>query len=149
MNCENIKNLSLAYFEEDMKSEQRQMVENHLQSCQSCSEFYLFTKMNFVEIEKSKRKENDPYFYSALMAKIENQNAPSTVLSRQPMLRLSLISLVLVFSVFSGLFIGNYSAEVLNSTADITETTTVEQLGFDLANNEIDIFNNLTTNDNE
>jgi len=151
MNCDNIKNLSLEYFGDDLDSEQRQMIENHLQTCKSCSQYYVFSKINYFEIEKSKRTENDPYFYSALMAKIENQNSNSTILSRNPSLRLSLVSIMMVISIFGGLLIGSYSAEILNTnTTTVNETITSEdQLGFDLANNELDIFTDLNTSNNE
>ncbi len=149
MNCDNIKELSFAYFKDEIDVEQRQKIESHLHSCRSCSNFYLFTKMNFAKIEEARLKENDPYFYPALMAKIENQNTSSTLISRNPVLRLSLVSLILLISIFSGLFIGNYSAELYNSSTNITEPTSEQQLGLDLANNEIDIFNDLYINDDE
>lgn len=151
MNCDNIKNLSLEYFGSNIDSEQRTNIENHLQNCKSCSQFYLFSKINYLEIEKSKRTENDPYFYSALMAKIENQNSRSTILSRNPSFRISLVAIIMVISIFGGLLIGSYSAEILNANlTTVNETiTTEDQLGFDLANNELDIFTDLNNNNNE
>lgn len=151
MNCDNIKKLSLEYFGEEVDSEQRQMIENHLQSCKSCSQYYLFSKINYLKIEKSKRTENDPYFYSALMVKMENQDSQSTILSRNPSLRLSLAAIMMVVSIFGGLLIGSYSSDILNTnTATIYENNTSEdQLGFDLANNELDLFTDLNTNNNE
>ncbi len=148
MNCDNIKDISLAYFAGELNTEQKLIVDSHLQNCKSCSHYYAFSKTNFSAIEKAKRKENDPFFYSALMAKMENQNSTSTVLSHNPALRLALLTIIMIISVFSGLFIGNYSAETLN-TASTNETIEIEQLGFDLANNDLDIFTNFNTNNNE
>lgn len=151
MNCDNIKSLALEYFEEESNSENRKVIEDHLQNCRSCSHYYLFSKMNYLQIEKDKRTEIDPYFYSVLMAKIENQTNKSTILTRNPSHRLSIVAIILVITVFGGLLLGTYSASILNSNANIVIESNIvdDEALFDLANNEIDIFNNVNSNSNE
>ncbi len=144
MNCKQIVSLSVAYYTHQLDENTNAAIQNHLVNCRSCKSFYAYTQNSLNHIQSEKRTDNDPYFYVALKAKIENQKQENNSwITPKPALRYAILTFVIVLSIFGGLLFGSYSAEVLNTTTINAQINTDNQLGFDMADNDIDLFKNL------
>ena len=144
MNCKQIVSFSVAYYTHQLDENTNAAIQKHLAHCRSCNSFYAYTQNSLNHIQLEKRTDNDPYFFAALKAKIENQKQENkSWITPMPALRFAMLTLVVVLSIFGGLLFGSYTAEVLNTTTINTQINTDNQLGFDMADNDIDLFKNL------
>jgi len=82
-------------------------VETHLRECASCRGFAGYLQETFESVERSRVTDPDPYFYTRVKARIENQLQPlpaGTIWGR--VLQPALFTLVLAVAVYTGVLIG-------------------------------------------
>lgn len=142
MNCEEIKTISISYIQNELAANQREIVGTHLSICEDCSNYYAFinTSLNQVGIEK--RKENDPFYFSSLMAKMENQKS-ARVIAPIRVLQTSALVAAMFIAILGGSLIGSYGAETLNYNSATIENVDDNFIAGDFTENDFDLFNDL------
>jgi anti-sigma factor RsiW len=144
MNCEEIKTLSISYIQNELDANQIEQVNSHLANCKSCSAFFTFSSLSIQQINNEKKTELDPFYFSSLMAKMENQQS-STQKRFAPIriLQTSALVAAMFIAVLGGSFIGTYSAEAFNTDAAVMENADDNIIASDFTNNDFDLFNDL------
>lgn len=108
MNCKTIHNKIIFFVEEELSAHEMRAVEKHLKSCSSCALFADELQKTLGLIEKEKVSEQNPFFYTRVKARLENQQEkirmPRPVLIRimQPLA----FSILLVLGVYGGVQLG-------------------------------------------
>jgi hypothetical protein len=98
----------ILYLEGLLKGPELEEVERHLEGCTSCRKFAGYLTESLEAIEKSKITENDPFFYTRLKAKLENQSVSGyEKISFTRILQPVLLTLVLVVAIIAGIGIGS------------------------------------------
>ena len=144
MNCEEIKTFSISYIQNELDASQIELIDSHLANCKSCSSFYNFSKLSIEQINKEKKTELDPFYFSSLMAKMENQQS-STQKRFAPIriLQTSALVAAMFIAILGGSFIGTYSATTFNTDAAAIENMDENIIASDFTNNDFDLFNDL------
>jgi predicted anti-sigma-YlaC factor YlaD len=141
MRCHDFKNTSFSYLQKEMNDSQAKAMENHLLECHSCAAYFAFVKQNWQHIQKEIKTEDDPYFYSRLKSKIENQSTQEQSGTFARVMRLGTLSFMIVFAIATGGILGNYGVQLLNTTAVENLSSSDELFSNDFDNTEFDLFN--------
>lgn len=112
MNCKNIHKAMVPYIENELDKNLRGEFEEHIKSCDDCRLFLEEFQKTFSIIETEKVTETNPFFYTALKAKMENRATKTTgvfnfLLSKY--LQPALFSVLLIAGIYFGLNIGEKS----------------------------------------
>ena len=82
MKCKNLHKKLIFFLEGDLSPKMMEEVQNHLDECSSCAAFAKELKQTLGIIETEKELEVNPYFYTRLKARLENQNEQSPAFGR-------------------------------------------------------------------
>jgi predicted anti-sigma-YlaC factor YlaD len=108
INCKKCHNELIPYLEGLLKGPELKEVELHLEECASCRGFAGYLSESFGVIGRSKFIENDPFFYTRLKAKLENQSVSGhEKISFTRILQPVLLTLVLMVAIIAGIGIGS------------------------------------------
>ena len=141
MHCKEIENIIWDYAEGKLPVAQQNAVKEHLESCASCAALVQGISSGLTIIEKSKKTEADPYFFSRLEARLQNETEKSGGRVAYG-LRFALAASIAIIGIIGGSLLGSYSAEQLNSMTGSTQVSTLnDELGFDFADNSFDLIN--------
>jgi len=118
MKHESIHKDLIFYLDNELSVERRTDVEKHLEECADCRSFLAFLQEEIQIIEKEKKPEVSPFFYTRLSARLEEkpeyQAQSQWVRLAQP----AFFSLVLLAGIYGGLKLGsNASAPEVNQQA--------------------------------
>lgn len=109
MKCKNLHKKLIFFLEGDLSPRMMEEVQNHLDECSSCAAFAKELKQTLGIIENEKELEVNPYFYTRLKARLENQNEQSPAFGRiifARVLQPVIFSILLVIGIYSGIKIG-------------------------------------------
>lgn len=141
MHCKEIENIIWDYAEGKLPEAQQNAVKKHLESCTSCAALAQGISSSLDVIEKSKKTEANPYFYSHLEARLQNETEKAGGKIAYS-LRFALAASIAIIGIVGGSLLGSYSAEQLNSMKSTSQTSTLnDELGFDFADNSFDLIN--------
>jgi anti-sigma factor RsiW len=124
------------YLDNELSDEKRTAVEKHLEECADCRSFLAFLQEEIQIIEKEKKPEVSPFFFTRLSARLEEnpnrQQHSQWVRLAQP----AFFSIILVLGIFGGLRLGNNaSSPKLNQPV----TSSIQMLN-DFADEPIESF---------
>lgn len=121
MNCKNLHKKLIFFLEGDLSKYESEQVQLHLSDCEDCRLFLNEMKktLGIIEIEKS--PDVNPFFYTRLKARLENQESTQPYYSRQPVyskvLQPAVFTLLLLVGIYSGFKVGqSKSAQLANDT---------------------------------
>lgn len=109
MKCKSIHKNLLFYLEGNMMEEKRREIAEHLQHCEACRNFEHELELTLGIIDSEKNMPVNPFFYTRLKAKLENQSAPSFSQQRNFVLRFiqpAVFSLLMLIGIYAGIKIG-------------------------------------------
>lgn len=131
MKCKTLHKNLIFYLDGDLSKSENEQIQLHLAKCENCALFFeeLKKTVGIIEIEKSPAV--NPFFYTRLKAKLENQESkklqafhiPTLVKVLQPVM----FSILLVVGVYSGIRIGQTSPIKVYST-NLFEQETIPYL---------------------
>lgn len=125
MKCRDLHNKLIFYLETDLPKEKMIQIQLHLNKCRECSLFLEDMKKTIEIIEADKIQQTDPFFYTRLKAKMENQTESQkkyigqTFLIR--VLQPSLFTLLLLGGIYAGYKLGADEATYKSASLESQE----------------------------
>ena len=114
MNCNDLHKKLIFFIEAELPKEEMQKIQLHLNNCEECSLFLEDMKKTLGIIETDKIQKADPFFYTRLKARMENEIEPQTDFSKQPVLvrilQPALFTILLLAGIYGGYKIGGTEA---------------------------------------
>ena len=114
MNCIDLHKKLIFFIEAELPKEEMQEIQLHLNDCKACSLFFEDMKKTLGTIEADKIQKADPFFYTRLKARMENEIELQTNFSKQPVLvrilQPALFTILLLAGIYGGYQIGGTEA---------------------------------------
>ncbi|MBN2636854.1 MAG: zf-HC2 domain-containing protein [Prolixibacteraceae bacterium] len=114
MNCNDLHKKLIFFIEAELPKEEMQKIQLHLNKCEECSLFLDDMKKTLGTIEADKIQTADPFFYTRLKARMENENEPQIGFNKQPILirilQPALFTILLLAGIYGGYKIGGTEA---------------------------------------
>ncbi len=108
MKCKTIHSKLIFFLEKELAPAEMQAVQAHLDSCTDCALFAEEMKKTLSIFETDKVKEVNPFFYTRVKAKLENQSLPQ--LTARPVvvriLQPVAFSIILLLGIYGGIKLG-------------------------------------------
>lgn len=109
MQCKTLHKNLIFFLEGDLPEKEMKKVEAHLVECPDCLAFSLEMKKTLGIIEEEKQLEVNPFFYTRLKARLENQETQKKpfwqpVFSR--VLQPAFFSIILLLGIYGGIKMG-------------------------------------------
>ncbi len=124
------------YIDNELSVERRIAVEKHLEECADCRSFLSFLQEEIQIIEKEKKPEVSPFFFTRLSARLEEKQFYQTQSQWVRLAQPAFFSLVLLAGIYGGLKLGsNASSPKVNQ-----QTTSSIQMLNDFAAEPIESF---------
>lgn len=110
MNCKEIQNKLIFLVGNELQETAEQLMMQHIQTCDSCSLLYHSVREAFNKMENEKKIASNPYLYTRIQQKINNQN---TTVEKGifGMLKESVVILVVAAAISIGVVVGYISKE--------------------------------------
>jgi len=110
MNCKTLHTKIIFFNEGSLPSWEMEEIKIHLENCSDCVAFANEMKKTLAVIENEKMPQLNPFFYTRVKARLENQ-AENVALARQTpvlvrILQPALFSLLLLAGIYTGVKIG-------------------------------------------
>lgn len=110
MNCKTLHTKIIFFLEGELPASEMEEIKVHLENCSDCAAFAYEMKKTLAVIENEKMPHLNPYFYTRVKARLENQ-AENVALARQTpvlvrILQPAVFSLLLLAGIYSGIKIG-------------------------------------------
>lgn len=110
MNCNTLHTKIIFFTEGSLPSWEMEEIKIHLENCSDCTAFANEMKKTLAVIENEKMPQLNPFFYTRVKARLENQ-AENVVATRQTpvlvrILQPALFSLLLLAGIYTGVKIG-------------------------------------------
>jgi predicted anti-sigma-YlaC factor YlaD len=130
MNCKNVKNNLISFFENELPEEQRVEMENHLKACSDCSRLLEDFSQLWGALKHRERIEPSFYFWTRLRQRIiEYEEGKKPVLGWLGGLvgwaRPAVAVGVLVICIFLGYSLGNFPQSVNGQTTSQVDERTI------------------------
>ena len=115
MDCIICRNELEAYHLGNLPEDMKATVEDHLNNCIECSEYYKALMLSEMIISREKEIEPGPYLASRIMSAIENSESEAQESKLFRILKPALMTASLAAAIFAGILIGNVYAPVVES----------------------------------
>ena len=119
MNCKKAHKKLIFFLEKELSNSEMNLVKEHLNNCSECALFVEEMKLTLGILERDKVVEENPYFYTRVKARLENQKQ-EMIVSRPVLVRILqpiAFSLILMLGVYGGVKLGTpHKAELANIT---------------------------------
>lgn len=110
MNCKTLHTKIIFFLEEELPDCEMEEIKVHLESCPGCIAFASEMKKTLTVLHNDKLQEVNPFFYTRVKARLENQEAEKTAARRNPVLmrilQPALFSMLLLGGIYAGIKIG-------------------------------------------
>jgi len=111
MNCKKIHTDLIFYLGHELSNEKMEAIGWHLETCADCRQFAKMLQSQLEVIDKEKCPEVSPYFYTRVMAKLDDN--PTETKSFLPNWAQAIaFSVLLIAAVTAGIYMGYQSSEV-------------------------------------
>ncbi|MDB4583908.1 zf-HC2 domain-containing protein [Draconibacterium sp.] len=121
MNCKKAHNKLIFFLEKELPISDMKQVQEHINSCSDCALFVEEMKKTLSILAAEKSPEVNPFFYTRLKAKLENQETERESAVGRPVLARVLqpvaFSIILLLGIYGGIKLGQpYQPELANSS---------------------------------
>lgn len=110
MNCKTLHKKLIFFLEGDLPAKEAEEVAAHLAQCNSCAAFAEDLKKTLEIIQLEKTPKVNPFFYTRLKARMENEeikeNQPAGISIWEKVLQPAFFSLLLIAGIYTGIKIG-------------------------------------------
>ena len=118
MKCNKVHNQLIFFLEGELSAVEMKSVQEHLDTCSDCALFLEEMKKTLSILETEKTASVNPFFYTRVKAKLENQQEVGTLTGRRPvfvkLLQPIAFSIILLLGIYAGIKIGASSAQPEN-----------------------------------
>ncbi len=117
MKCKTIHSKIIFYLDGELALDEMEQIKLHLSQCNDCAAFAGELSKSMAILESEKSPKINPFFYTRLKAKLENQESGQNEIYRRPVLirilQPAFFSILLFVGIYGGIKIG----QPANSTA--------------------------------
>ena len=110
MKCKTLHNKLIFFLEGELPEKEMELVKKHLSECSTCASFAEEMKQTLGILETEKSPAVNPFFYTRLKAKLENQESEQKqVFWNQGLIRIlqpAIFSMLLLIGIYAGIKIG-------------------------------------------
>ena len=125
MKCNDLHKKLIFYLEADLPENELKQIDLHLSECTECSLFLEDMKKTLGIIETDKIQKTDPFFYTRLKARMENQPEVEAGFIRRPVfirvLQPALFTILLLAGIYGGYKIGKTEASYKSASLESQE----------------------------
>ncbi|WP_346855659.1 zf-HC2 domain-containing protein [uncultured Draconibacterium sp.] len=116
MKCKTVHNNLIFFLEKELPVLEMKQVQEHLDTCPDCALFAEEMKKTLSILETEKATENNPFLYTRIKAKLENQEEAERIQVARPILIRVLqpvaFSVLLLLGIYGGIKMGNVGSPV-------------------------------------
>lgn len=109
MNCQIVQKKLIFFLEKELSGSEMKAVQEHLDSCHDCALFAEEMKKTLSILDSEKVTGINPFFYTRVKAKLENQ-AEGQMMRRPVLVRVLqpvAFSMILLLGIYGGIKLGN------------------------------------------
>lgn len=110
MNCKTLHTKIIFFTEGSLPAREMEEIKIHLENCSDCAAFAIEMKNTLAVIENEKMPQLNPFFYTRVKARLENQSENVVITQQTPVLvrilQPALFSLLLLIGIYTGVKIG-------------------------------------------
>jgi hypothetical protein len=110
MNCNTLHTRIIFFTEGSLPQNEMEEIRSHLEKCPDCAAFAEEMKKTLIILQNDKLQEVNPFFYTRVIARLENQAAEKVAVQQSPVfvriLQSAFFSLLLVAGIYTGIKIG-------------------------------------------
>jgi anti-sigma factor RsiW len=110
MNCNTLHTRIIFFTEGSLPQNEMEEIRSHLEKCPDCAAFAEEMKKTLIILQNDKLQEVNPFFYTRVKARLENQAAEKVAVQQSPVfvriLQSAFFSLLLVAGIYTGIKIG-------------------------------------------
>jgi len=118
MECKSLHKKIIFFLEGELSAEEMEQMKLHLSECGDCAAFAREMEKTFAILQSEKSPAINPFFYTRLKAKMENQAAEQNVIFRNPVwariLQPAFFSVLLLAGIYMGIKIGQPTVNKMN-----------------------------------
>ncbi len=110
MKCKAIHKKMIFFLENDLPEKEMEEIRLHLAGCKECAAFAEYMKKTLNVIDQERKPDVNPFFYTRVKARLENQAVKETVTPLWArILQPAVFTLLLLFGIYAGIKIGQPS----------------------------------------
>jgi len=117
MKCKTIHSKIIFYLDGDLSLNEMEKIKLHLSQCVDCAAFAADLQKSMAILESEKSPKINPFFYTRLIAKLENQESGHNEINRRPVLLRVLQPAFFSVLLFVGIYAGIKIGQPVNSSA--------------------------------
>lgn len=125
MNCNTLHTRIIFFTEGSLPQNEMEEIRSHLEKCPDCAAFAEEMKKTLIILQNDKLQEVNPFFYTRVKARLENQAAEKVAVQQSPVfvriLQSAFFSLLLVAGIYTGIKIGQPEKIHTNSSVYIED----------------------------
>lgn len=110
MDCKTLHRKMIFYIDGELPIPEMEKIKIHLDECSECAAFYEEMKKTLDVLTAEKQREINPFFYTRLKARMENQATIQTVFNQNriwaKVLQPAFFTVLLLAGIYSGIKIG-------------------------------------------
>jgi anti-sigma factor RsiW len=110
MNCNTLHTRIIFFTEGSLPQNEMEEIRSHLEKCPDCAAFAKEMKKTLIILQNDKLQKVNPFFYTRVKARLENQAAEKVAVQQSPVfvriLQSAFFSLLLVAGIYTGIKIG-------------------------------------------
>lgn len=110
MNCNTLHTRIIFFTEGSLPQNEMEEIRSHLEKCPDCAAFAEEMKKTLIILQNDKLQKVNPFFYTRVKARLENQAAEKVAVQQSPVfvriLQSAFFSLLLVAGIYTGIKIG-------------------------------------------
>jgi len=110
MKCKSLHKKIIFFLDGELPVDEMQQMKLHLLECKDCAAFAAEMEKTFAILQSEKSPAINPFFFTRLKAKMENQAAGQSEISRNPIwariLQPAFFSILLIAGIYTGIKIG-------------------------------------------
>lgn len=109
MKCKTVHSKLIFFLEKELAPAEMQAVQAHLDSCPDCALFAEEMKKSLSIFETDKVNDINPFFYTRVKAKLENQAIQVPITTRPALVRILqpvAFSIILLLGIYAGIKLG-------------------------------------------
>lgn len=123
MNCQIVQKNLIFFLEGELPETEMKAFQEHLNSCSECALFAEEMKLTLSILDSEKNPDINPFFYTRVKAKLENQMEAQGQVMHRPVLARVLqplaFSVILLLGIYGGMRLG--STTTSKTTAELNE----------------------------
>ncbi len=110
MDCKTLHRKMIFYIDGELPNPEMEKIKFHLDECSDCAAFYEEVRKTLDVLTAEKQREVNPFFYTRLKARLENQSAVQPAFQQNrvwaKMLQPAFFTVLLLAGIYSGIKIG-------------------------------------------